>query len=80
MSDMNVMARRVMVANAVVSLIPGENLAVNDYDDRLARLTEHLGALGYAHRTGCADVADELLKVAATAFAWIDQIGSETAR
>lgn len=76
----NQMARRVCVANAVVSLIPQEHAVAKSDDEFLARFLERAGDMGYAYRTGGTDIRDELLKIAATIAAWIDKLGEEAAR
>jgi hypothetical protein len=77
----NQMARRVTVANAVVSLIPTERTICGTNDDVwIARMTERMGDIGHAYRTGTTDIADEALKLAATVMGFIDHLGEEAAR
>lgn len=81
MSNTNQMARRVTVANAVVSLIPTEHNICGTSDDLwIARMTERMGDIGYAYRTGTQDIADEALKLAATVMGFIDHLGEQAAR
>jgi hypothetical protein len=86
-NEHNVMARRVMVANALVSLIPGEQKAVEDTNDFAgndaawyARLGRHMGDVADALAYGNTPIEDELLKLAACSMAWIDAIGKERSR
>lgn len=81
MINTNQMARRVTVANAVVSMIPVEhNVCGNNDDLWLARMNERLGDVAYAYRTGTQDIADEALKLAATVMGFIDKLGEQAAR
>jgi hypothetical protein len=86
-TDRNTMARRVMVANALVSLIPGERAAVRATNDFAgndpawhARLGRHMGDVADALAYGNTPIEDELLKLAASAMAWLDEIQQEKAR
>jgi hypothetical protein len=77
----NQMARRVTVANAVVSLIPAEHNVCGHQDDVwIARMTERMGDIAYAYRTGTQDIGDEALKLAATVMGFIDHLGEQAAR
>lgn len=86
-SDHNVMSRRVIVAQAVTSLIPGERDAIrriNDFEGNdaawYARIGRHMGDVADALAYGNRPVEDELLHVAAAVLAWVDQIMEERAR
>lgn len=81
MTNTNQMARRVCAANAVVSLIPTEHQICGTSDDVwLARMTERLGDIGHAYRTGTTDITDETLKLAATVMGFLDYLGEQKAR
>src|SRR6185436_2814052 len=81
MINTNAMARRVTVANAVVSLIPSERSSCGTDDDVwMARMMERLGDVAHAYRTGNQDVVDEALKLAATVHGFIDMTGEGRAR
>lgn len=76
----NDIARRQMLLTAVGTLVDHEPPLVDSDDLRLALLSERVGEVGAAYWRGHVDIEGELMKVAATAVAWLLAIERERAR
>jgi len=76
----NDLSRRVALQQAAVSLLDHEPKLVDSDDTRMALLQERVGEVGAAYWRGHVDIDVELLKVWATAQAWLEHIECERAR
>lgn len=79
-STTDMVARRVAIQQAVVSLLDHEPPTVNTDDARLALLTERVGEVGAVYWRGHTDIEGELLRVCATAQKWLEDLARERAR
>ena len=65
-------ARRVALQHTVAEMLPHEPAWAQSDDARLALLTERIGDVAAAYNRGHACIEDEVLKVWATAQAWLE--------
>lgn len=85
--DHNQTARRVLAANAAVSMIPFENRKAQRAADiseeharRLAVMLGYVGEIANLLERGDARYEDPLLKLASAALAWLDANEADRAR